>query len=269
MTTECQIDHDRSFGFTILGSGSSGNATVIHAPEGNFLLDAGFSAKELERRMQCCEIAPDSIEAILITHEHTDHATGCRVFADRYGIPAYLTAGTEPGMSKRNWLPEQRVFIEPGNVFTLCGLEVEPFSIPHDVPDAVAFTFRCDDRKLGYATDLGMAGMLVISKLCQCKALVLESNYEPALLMASDRRLELKRRIMSRHGHLSNIAAMEMLGRVLEPCTDCLIFAHLSQECNDADLVEKNMERILDEMNRKDVTFRVARQDRPLETFWI
>jgi phosphoribosyl 1,2-cyclic phosphodiesterase len=263
------ITENESFGFTILGSGSSGNATVIHGPNGNLLLDAGFSRKELERRMSMRDIDPSGIKAVLLTHEHSDHVQGCRVFADYYDCPVYLTAGTESKLPCKNCSPANKILIESGAVFELCGIRVEAFSIPHDVEEAVAYTFHCGNKKLGYATDLGMAGMMTINRLQACNALVLESNYEPSLLMASGRPMPLKRRIMSRHGHLSNSAALEAAGRLLHDAMSHLIFAHLSTECNDADKVYADLCGFLQANNRPDIWPCVARQDEPLDTVWL
>lgn len=257
------------FGFTILGSGSKGNATVIHAPDGDFLLDAGFSAKELERRMSLCDIDPGDIRAMLITHEHIDHVSGCRVFGNRYGIPAYMTSETCFLMGRANALPEERIIIEPGTRFELCGLTAEPFSVAHDVEGTVAYTFRCGGEKLGYATDLGSFGLLVTSRLKGCRAIVLESNYDVQALRTSSRPESLKRRIMSRHGHLSNDNALECLEQVVSPQTRDLVFAHLSRECNDPDLVAEGLRRKLESLDRPDIRWRVACQDSPLDTIWL
>ncbi len=259
----------RLFGFTILGSGSGGNATVIHCPDGNLLLDAGFSAKELTVRMELRRIAPDSIRAILITHEHLDHIKGCRVFADKYGIPVYETPDTARAITSMKKNAEKVVLISPGQKFDLCGLTVEPFSVSHDVADAVAYTFRADGTKLGYATDLGCTNLLVMTKLQDCDALVLEANYEPEYLKASGRPLHLKRRIMGRHGHLSNQDAMSALESLLGRNTKHLIFAHLSRECNCPDLVAGMARETLDRLCRSDVAFSVAMQEEPLETCWL
>lgn len=257
------------FGFTILGSGSKGNATVIHTGGGNLLLDAGFSAKELSGRMEKTGIDPASIRALLITHEHEDHIRGCRVFADRLSIPVYETAETARAISHKKMNAANVVLIQPGNKFELCGLTVEPFSVSHDVVDAVAYTFSCNGMKLGYATDLGCTNLLVLNKLRNCHALVLESNYEPEYLRRSARPLQTKRRIMSRHGHLSNQDAMAALGDLLSERTRQLVFAHLSNECNCPDLVREMARESLNNLNRKDIGVAVASQDEPLETFWL
>ena len=258
-----------AFGCTILGSGSKGNATVIHGPEGNLLLDAGFSAKELFCRLERVHVDPCSIRAILITHDHCDHTSACRVVSKRLGIPAYFTPETAEGLARcSNRCPDEQYLITPGSPLELCGIRVEPFSISHDTP-AIAFTFSVHSHKIGFATDLGFVSNLVKTKLGGCELLVLESNYDPALLRASARPITLKRRIAGRQGHLGNPDAMAALAELLAPNTRRLVFAHLSQECNDPGLVASLAEARLAELNRTDVLFRIASQSDPLETFWL
>ena len=267
MVSTAHINND--FGFTVLGSGSGGNSTVIHSKHGCFLLDAGFSAKELEKRLNSVGVSPASIQAILITHEHEDHVRGCRVFADRYGIGAYLTSETCRAMANTKFLPEKRMLITPGCAFELSGTTVEPFSIPHDVADAVAYTFRCDGCKIGYATDLGCVSNLTMTKLRDCDAIVLESNYDPESLRNCARPLHTKRRIMGKHGHLSNSDAMETLRQLLSVKTRFVTLAHLSRECNTPDLVRELAQTMLTDENRTDVSLSIASQNEPLETCWL
>ena len=259
----------RAFGCTILGSGSKGNATVIHGPKGNLLLDAGFSAKELLCRLERVRIDPGSLRGILITHDHSDHTSACRVVSRRLGIPAYFTMETAEGLARCSGrCPDEKYLITPGSPLELCGIHIEPFSVSHDTP-AVAFTFSVHAHKIGFATDLGFVSNLVKTKLAGCELLVLESNYDPARLRASARPITLKRRIAGRQGHLGNPDAMEALAELLAPNTRRLVFAHLSQECNDPSLVAELAESRLAELHRTDVSFRIASQFEPLETFWL
>ncbi len=267
--TACACECRNRFGFTVLGSGSKGNATVIHGRDGDILLDAGFSARELTRRMLLREIDPTGIRAMLITHEHQDHIQGCRVFANNYGLPVYMTPAVYAAMNRKKNLPENCIMLEAGSAFELCGITVEPFTVAHDVAEAVAYTFRCGGEKLGYATDLGSVSLLVSAKMSGCDAIVLESNYDTKMLLASARAESLKRRIMSRHGHLSNELALETMSSILAPQTRHVIFAHLSSECNDAASVKEHLGRKLEDLNRTDIFYEVARQDEPLETLWI
>ena len=261
--------HARAFGCTILGSGSKGNASVIHGPQGNLLLDAGFSAKELMCRLERVQIDPCSLRAILITHDHSDHTSACRIVSDRLGIPAYFIPETFCELSKcANKVPEHKILITPGSPLELCGIHVEPFSVSHDTP-AVAYTFSVHSHKIGFATDLGFVSNLVKAKLSGCDLLVLETNYDPGKLRASARPITLKRRIAGRQGHLGNPDAMEALEDLLSPNTRGLVFAHLSQECNDPAVVAGLAESRLAELHRTDVSFRIASQFEPLETFWL
>ena len=258
-----------AFGCTILGSGSKGNSSVIHGPQGNLLLDAGFSAKELLARLERVHVDPHSLRAILITHDHSDHTSACRVVSNRLGIPAYLIPETFCELSKSaDRAPEEKYLITPGSPFELCGIHIEPFSVSHDTP-VVAYTFSVHTHKIGFATDLGFVSNLAKNKLNGCDLLVLESNYDPARLRASTRPITLKRRIAGRQGHLGNPDAMEALAELLAPNTRRLVFAHLSQECNDPGLVASLAESRLAELNRTDVSFRIASQSDPLETFWV
>lgn len=256
------------FGFTVLGSGSQGNATVIHSPEGMLLLDAGFSAREIQRRMALRNIDPHGIRAMLLTHAHSDHICGCRVFADRFGIPVYMTASVFRELDKNDALPKQVTVIEPGSAFELCGVTVDPFPVTHDV-EAVAYIFLHGGSRIGYATDLGSVTMPIVAKLHGCDAVVLESNYDTGTLVASGRPERVKRRILSRQGHLSNDSALEALEQILTARTKQVVFAHLSRECNDFDMVEQGLRLALKRMSRPDVFCEVARQDMPLETLWI
>ena len=256
------------FGITNLGSGSSGNATVIHGPEGNLLLDAGFSAKELVLRMTGAGIDPASIRGILITHSHSDHTKGCRVFSTRYNIPVYTTSITGKSLYKKNQIPERVSLFTPGGGFELCGIKIEPFTVPHDAEDTVAFVFRYSEYKIAVATDLGFINTLTRSKLTACDILMMESNHDTRLLMNSNRTLSLKRRIMGRFGHLSNNDALNELPNLLTEQTKCLIFGHLSEECNDRDLLEEMTYDKLSGMSRSDILFRVAAQEYFLPTIW-
>ncbi|MBO7146488.1 MAG: MBL fold metallo-hydrolase [Lentisphaeria bacterium] len=256
------------FGITVLGSGSRGNASVIHGPDGAILLDAGFSAKEIEKRLQYSGIEPQSIQAVLITHGHGDHTKGCRAFADRYKICSYFTAATRHEGERCKFLPEKQAVIAPGSSFEIAGITVEPFTLPHDAVDTVGYVFQAYSRKIGVATDLGHLNMLARQKLKGCTLLVLESNHDPQMLQASTRPIQLKRRILSRHGHLSNADALSALDELLTEESTSLVLAHLSSECNNRELVEKLAAEKLAGLNRQDIFLRIAVQDQPLATLW-
>ncbi|NOY82736.1 MAG: MBL fold metallo-hydrolase [Kiritimatiellaeota bacterium] len=257
-------------GITVLGSGSSGNALVLHAGEVALLLDAGFSAREFTRRCAAADVDPGQICAIIVSHEHRDHIAGLGPVARRLGVPVYCNRLT--GEAIRQGLPRPPAKLHlfaSGNPFSINGIEIEPFSIPHDAIDPVAFVFRCQGLKVGIATDLGYASQLTQHRLLGCDALIIESNHDIAMLRESRRPWALKQRIMSRHGHLSNDASMELVGKVVNERTRCLILAHASQECNRYELVEQQAARRLAEMERTNISSHVARQDEPLPTLWL
>jgi len=257
------------FGITVLGSGSSGNATVIHGPEGDLLIDAGFSAKELNARFVAAGLDASKVKALLITHEHSDHVKGCKTFAEKLGIPIYLTRKTLLALEQSGRAGGLRNLFAPGSSFALCGLDVAPFSIQHDASDPVAFTFQFDGLKIGVATDLGAMNMLGLQRLKGCAALVLESNHDLEMLRNSQRPLHTKRRIMGRMGHLNNLDAMQALEEIVsDPCR-CLILAHLSRECNDPDLVANLARERLAKLRRDDILLLVAEQGKPTQTVWL
>lgn len=262
------MNTEEKFGITVLGSGSSGNASVIHGPRGCLLLDAGFSAKELERRLVSSRIDPASIRGILITHGHSDHTGGCRVFADRYRIGAYFTAPTLQEGKRCRFLPEKQFVITPGTAFELCGIRIEPFTLPHDAVDTVGYTFSACGHKIGVATDLGHLTMLSTRKLRDCSVLMLESNHEPSMVHNSSRPIQTKRRILGRHGHLSNADAMMALQTLLTEKSRSVILAHLSSECNDRTLVQNIAKETLHNLGRDDITLAIARQEAVLPGFF-
>ena len=258
-----------SFGLTVLGSGSSGNATVIHAPKGDILVDAGFSGREMVSRFEAAKLDPTRIKAMLVTHEHSDHVKGCRIFSERFNIPVHLTPRTQVALSQGKYLGMNRNLIAAGSSFELCGVEVSPFSVPHDASDPVGYTFSYQGMKIGIATDLGAMNMLSSLRLHGCSALVLESNHDMEMLRNSARPIQLKRRIMGRLGHLNNIDAMAALETLLTECSKCVILAHLSGECNTADLVRSLARAQLAKMRRDDILLLVAEQEKPIQTVWL
>jgi len=256
-------------GITVLGSGSRGNALVVHAADGAVLLDAGFSARELAERLERAGLAPASLSAVVISHEHVDHVRGLRVFAERHGLPVFANRGTAMVLRNRDARLGQLRLFAAGNPFQIGPFTIHPFSIPHDANDPVAFVLQAHDRRVGIATDLGHVNHLVEHQLRECDALILESNHDVALLGNSQRPWALKQRILGRHGHLSNDACMELLRAVVHERTRHVVMAHASEECNRYELVAKAAINCLTGLGRADIVAHVARQDEPLPTFWI
>ena len=256
-------------GLTVLGSGSRGNALVVHGSEGALLVDAGFSCREVRRRLKEAGIDESVLRAIVVSHEHDDHVRGLRVLADRLSIPVYANRLTAEAVRDRRKAPEKMMIFASGTPFEAAGFEVEPFNIPHDALDPVGFVIRSDGCRIGVATDLGHASHLACHRLQGCHALVVESNHDVGMLRDSSRPWSLKQRILGRHGHLSNEASMDLVKRVLHADTRVLVLAHASEECNSYSVVEGCAADCLQSVGRADIRAAVARQSDVLETFWL
>lgn len=232
---------------TSLASGSSGNCTVVRSPQGTLLVDCGLALKHVRAGLEELGIAEDQIAGIVVTHEHADHVGTLGIVASGLKVPVYLNAGTAAMCKKRlvGREIELNVF-QNGNAFEVGGILVEPFSIPHDGVDTVAFCFSSGQRRVGVATDFGHVTQLVRQKLLQCHSLVLESNYDRKKLLDSPRDWKLKQRILGQHGHLDNVDTMKLVAELIQHGhIEEICFAHLSEECNDPGLVLDLAQQIL------------------------
>jgi phosphoribosyl 1,2-cyclic phosphodiesterase len=218
-----------------LASGSRGNAIYISDGRTGLLVDAGLSGVEIERRLAARSLCPKSINAILVSHEHTDHVKGVGVFSRKYRLPVYMTPKTVRAVgSKLGRIDDIRPF-EPGARFTVDRLTVHPFALSHDAADPAGFTVSRNGTKIGLATDLGVATALVKAHLRACALLVLEANHDPDLLMHGPYPWHLKQRVKGRTGHLSNGQSRELLQEVIHDGMRHVILGHLSQQNNTPD----------------------------------
>ncbi|UDQ97007.1 MBL fold metallo-hydrolase [Lentisphaerota bacterium WC36G] len=249
--------------FISLGSGSKGNSFLVGFQEEYLMIDAGFSRKELVKRLAEAEIEPKSIKAVLITHDHEDHVKGCRVFCDSYKIPAYVSfkSANYLGEPERNKLPKKVREFESGNAFMINDFMVLPFSVQHDSIDAVGFTFEIANKKVGIATDIGSLNLLAKQRLHDCDILVIESNYDLDMLREANRPMQLKRRIMGKFGHLGNIECLEALEHLITERTKNLCLVHLSEDCNDFEIVKDLATMKLGILKRSDITLEIAKQN--------
>ncbi len=252
---------------TVLASGSKGNCVLFESNGTALLFDAGFSARELVRRMRCVGFEPDSLSAIFISHEHTDHVAGAGVLSRTYGLPIYATDGTLGAASRFLGKAHETRTIRSGVAVRLGGVTVKPFSTTHDVAEPVGFVVESAGGacRVGICTDLGVATRLVAAELSGANYLVLESNHDPALLRDGPYPWALKQRISSRHGHLSNRQAAGLLADLAHEGLEGVILAHLSEKNNDPVLAEETARRALDEAGFSHVPLRAARQETPLE----
>lgn len=250
--------------FSVLGSGSRGNATLVVAGATRLLIDAGFSGRELGKRLATVGVEPEEVTAILLTHEHGDHTRGAGVFARAHGTPLFLTDGTLAACRGLLRGSEEVRIYRPGYPVQVDELQVDPFITVHDAADPVAVAVRdpASGLRLGIATDLGRPTVQVKHSLKECDALVVESNHDQSLLLSATYPAAVKARIASSHGHLSNQAAAGLVTELLSPRLVLVVLAHLSEESNNPHLALRAMERAL---ARRGFTgsVRVARPDRP------
>ena len=253
-----------------LGSGSRGNSLAVRYGDQTLLVDAGFSCRELKRRLTVSGVDPGSVRAVLLTHEHSDHLSGCRVFCDQCGIPLYLSGRVADRLSRDGaLLPSRLCEFEPGNHFDVAGFSVAPFPVQHDAVDPVGFEVRRGDFRIGIASDLGKMNAAACRHLTDCDALVLESNYDPEMLRNSERQYYLKRRISGRFGHLDNQSAAAALRELVGRRTRVVLYVHISSECNTYELAHRSGKQTLVEMGRPDVQLFVVPQQDPLPPLTI
>lgn len=247
-----------------LGSGSRGNAFLIETRDTRILVDAGFSGKELARRLDALEVDPESVDGVVVTHEHRDHTTGVGVGARRWGWPLYMNERTARACAV---LLDGKERIEPimaGRAVSLGGLEVLPVHTCHDAADPVALTVT-DVRtrlKVGVATDLGRATTLVRRAMQGCAFVILESNHDERLLRDGPYPWSVKQRIGGSRGHLSNRLSGEFARELANPKLGGVLLAHLSAECNDPHRALDRVRGDLEEVRYAGV-LEAAPQDEP------
>jgi phosphoribosyl 1,2-cyclic phosphodiesterase len=231
--------------FCVLGSGSSGNATLIEGGGARLLLDAGLGARELAERLESAGVDPASLDAVLISHEHGDHARGAASFSRRFGVPLTGTAGTEAalGLDPEKIPRFQRLL--PGDTHRYGEALVRPVAVPHDAREPVAFVVEACGRRLGHATDLGHMTRGLVAAFRHCDALLIESNHDPALLRQGPYPWSLKERILGPLGHLSNRDVARYLHTGLGSECRTVVLAHLSEKNNHPELVRAEAERAL------------------------
>ena len=227
-----------SMRFACLGSGSQGNALVVEAGNTRLLLDCGFTLQETVIRLGRLGLEPDTIDAIVVTHEHGDHICGVARFARKFGIPVWLTHGTLRSAGKAFGKLSGVNIIEGYQRFSIKDIEVEPYPVPHDAQEPAQFVFGNGSLRLGVLTDTGCSTPHIEAVLSDCDALVLECNHDARMLANSHYPESLKRRVGGRFGHLENAASASLLARLNCNRLQHVIAAHLSQKNNTPLLVQ-------------------------------
>ncbi len=241
-----------------LGSGSSGNATLVEFGSVRLLVEAGLSARALGERLEGAGVAPSSLAAILISHEHHDHACGVERFSLRHRVPVLCVPETLAALELSPihlaaWHP-----LEPGSSLDVAGIRVDAFAVPHDAVRPVGFVLQGEGVRVGIATDLGHATTLVVERLRGCHLLVIESNHDDRMLHDGPYPWHLKQRVAGRTGHLSNDDAAHLLERVADSECRAVVLAHLSEKNNTPALARDSASRALQRAGCRRVEMRVA-----------
>jgi len=252
-----------------IASGSSGNCIFVGSRKTNILVDAGISAKKIEYGLKLIDIYPDTIQGILVTHEHIDHVSGIGVMARRYHIPIYATYETAMEIRRMKSLGEIPAelfrYVEPDKAFVINDICIEPFSISHDAANPVCYTMKADNEKIGIATDLGKYDEYILSKLKDSDLLMIEANHDINMLLVGKYPYFLKQRILGDKGHLSNDTSADLISKLMAKKKQHIILAHLSKENNYEELA---YETVLCELTRAgfgfgDFSLSVAHRDIP------
>lgn len=245
--------------FAVLGSGSSGNSTVVEAGGVRLLIDAGLSAKQLVSRLQVLGLHPSSFDGILLTHEHGDHIRGLRVLLKQMPVPVYATAATaqvvkQTGIEGATW----KVF-DAGQAFRVGEVKVEAFAIQHDAVDPVGFVFDHGSHRFGLLSDAGFVTRGMVERLRGVHGLFVEANYDDQMLEADMKRpWSTKQRISSRHGHLSNAQAAALVAELAHPGLKRVVLGHLSRDCNAPEVAIAALRELLDSGGHRHVELQCA-----------
>jgi phosphoribosyl 1,2-cyclic phosphodiesterase len=223
----------------VLGSSSSGNATAIWTENTQVLIDAGFSAREITRRLNAIHLDPQDLDGIVISHEHSDHTKGADVLSRHYEIPVYANKTTF-SMARNLKRVFKKEKFDSHSDFKVGDLSFTPLVVPHDASEPNAFIIRNKKKKVTLATDLGTPTPVFFNDAENSDLYILESNYDKNMLLAGRYPPYLKKRILSDFGHLSNTTSARTLKQVAGPATKQILLAHISQNNNTPDLALKS-----------------------------
>ena len=216
--------------FASLGSGSRGNATLVQVGETVIMVDCGFSVTETERRLARLGIPPESLTAILVTHEHSDHVSGVARFGLRHRIAVWSTAGTRIASEKQGLHATEAIHGE--KAFSIGDIQITPVTVPHDAREPVQFVFSDGARSFGLLTDTGAVTPHIVRMFRDCAAVLLECNHDADMLELGPYPASLKERVGGPLGHLSNVQAGDFLRRTGSRRLQHLVAAHLSEKNN-------------------------------------
>jgi phosphoribosyl 1,2-cyclic phosphodiesterase len=266
--------------FTVLGSGSTGNAVLISTEKTRVLVDAGLSAKEILRRINEVGESHEQLDGVMITHEHGDHAGGLRVLMKHLKCPVFISGetknayfatrkGNDESQKRRDALRDKSVEIDSGNDFRIGDIDFHPFSLPHDAVDNFGFVAESKGVKVATLWDFGHVTTLIKEKLRNCDGIVIESNHSKDMLTACPLySWDLKQRILSRSGHLSNEDLSDWLTNDYDGSARNIVLAHLSQQTNEPHLARLMAESALAMRTNKCDT-QISLTHHKIPTDWI
>ena len=256
---------DEYLAVCVLASGSRGNAIYISNGSTSILIDAGLSGIELQRRLKAKGICPEELSAIVVSHEHSDHTQGVGVLSRRFNLPVFINPKTHRAAHQLGKISDLRTF-DCGTPFRIDQIHIHPFSTSHDAEDPSGFTIGHNGKKIGLATDMGIATSMVKSHLSDCTFLILEANHDPDMLQNGPYPWPLKQRIKSRTGHMSNEASKALLQEIRHDRLEHVILAHLSEINNTP---ERALHVVGQALLNSSIGLSTAAQDTSGDTFYI
>jgi len=229
--------------FCSLGSGSKGNALLVHSEQTCIMIDNGFSVRETERRLALRGMEADNITALLVTHEHADHINGVGPLARKYNLTVYTTRGTLSS-GRLGELPKNKIF-NSHTAFAIGDLEINPFPVPHDASEPCQFVIGNGERKLGVLTDTGSITPHIVETLSGVDALMIECNHDVDMLEQGDYPYHVKMRVAGDYGHLNNGQAAQLIMNIDTSGLQHIVAAHISEKHNTAELAQKTLSTAL------------------------
>ena len=251
----------------VLGSGSAGNATCIEGGGARILLDAGFSCRQIADRLRAVGVEPHRLDALVLTHEHSDHVAGAARFSSTYKVPIVATRSTLRAAGLEASGAQAPRAIDAGVPFAIGGLRLTPFAVPHDAVETVGYLVECGASRVGYATDLGHGAESVRHHLADCDLMILEANHDVDLLRAGPYPEVVKSRVLGRHGHLDNESAAALASAAATGRTRHIILAHLSRTNNRPAMALRAARRRFEEEGRPVPALHPAEQAAPSPWF--
>lgn len=253
--------------FTILGSGSAGNCAYLETSQTRLLIDAGFTGKQIRKRLETIGRTPERLDGILITHEHSDHIAGLVGLSSKLEVPIYCNRLTRDAIEGQLKIKINARIFETGQSFEIGDVGVDNFLVSHDAYEPVGYFLQTPAGNIGFLTDLGHATKLVLERVRASNILLMESNHDVKMLQDDPKRpWNLKQRILSRHGHLSNESAAEAVEQIVSAGLRHVLLGHISRDCNRPELALHVMTERLAKIGATHIQVQATSQTTPMGT---